>query len=76
MFQSIFVDLLELRNKVISTVSQLAACHQPSFLERGRQMGTCGIPVGLFLPSRELEIHFLECFPEQYHPASKPWFSM
>lgn len=59
------MDLLELRNKVISIVSQLAACDQRSYSERGRQMGTCGIPVDLFLLSRELEILFLECLPEQ-----------
>lgn len=65
MFQSIFMDLLELRNEVISIVSQLAACDQPSHLERSRQKGSCGIPMGLFLLGRELEILFLECLPEQ-----------
>lgn len=58
MFQSISVDLLELGNKEISRVSQLAACGQPSFLEGSRQTSTGGIPVALFLLSRELEILF------------------
>lgn len=59
------MDLLELRNKVISIVSQLGACDQPSYSERSRQTGAYGIPLGLFLLSRELEIPFLECPPEQ-----------
>lgn len=67
MFQSIFVDLLEHRNKVISIVSQLAACDQPSYLESSRQTGTCGILVGLFLLEQRTgdTFFFLECLPEQ-----------